>query len=77
MYVPLEVWFKLNNNMSPMDSKDIEAKHEVPCFINVGCLMYATTHTCHDLAYPIDQVAKYMANPCQIHWSTKTHIKIH
>jgi hypothetical protein len=35
--------------------------------------MYAMTHTCHDLAYPMDQVAKYMANPCQARWSTKTH----
>ncbi len=32
MSVPLKVRFKLNNNMSPMDSKNIEAKQRSALF---------------------------------------------
>jgi hypothetical protein len=36
MSIPLEVRLKLNNNMSPIDSKDIEAKQRSALFYQCG-----------------------------------------
>lgn len=62
LFLLIEISFKLNNNMSPIDLKDIYAMQEIPDYIVIGCLMHAMTHTCLDLAYLVGKVAKYMAN---------------
>jgi hypothetical protein len=65
---PLKVEFKLNYNMSSLESKNTNVMQEVPSFMVVGCLMHVMTHPCPNLAYHASQVAKYMENACQAHW---------
>lgn len=73
----IEVSLKLNNNMSPIDLKDIYAMQEVSYSITISYLMHAMTHTHLHLAYLVSQMAKYMANPSQAHWYVIKYILRH
>ncbi len=64
----IEASLKLNNNMNPIDFKDIYAMQEVSYFIAIGCFMHAMIHTRLHVAYLVGQMARYMANPSQAHW---------
>ncbi len=64
----IEVSLKLNNNMSPIDLKDMYAMQEISYSIDIGCMMHVMTHTHLHLAYLIGQMATYMANPSQAYW---------
>jgi hypothetical protein len=63
MFTPLEIGFKLNNNMNLIDSKNIEPMQQVFYSVIMGCQMHVMTHIHLDLAYHVGQMAKYMINP--------------
>lgn len=71
---PLETGLKLTNDMSPIEHDDIEKMKEVPYSIAVGCLMHVMTITRPDIAYAVGQVARFMSNPGQAHWSAVKRI---
>jgi hypothetical protein len=62
MFTPLEIEFKLNNNMNPIDSKDIKPMQGMFYSVTMGCLMHVMTHIHLDLAYHVGQLVKYMTN---------------
>ncbi len=74
MFLPFETRFKLNNNMNPIDSKDIQAMQEVFYYVAMGCLIHVMTHIHLNLAYHVDQMAKYMANPSLVSWAQSNKI---
>jgi hypothetical protein len=74
MFTPLEIGFKLNNNMNPINSKDIEPMQEVFYSVTMGCLMHVMTHIHLDLAYHVGQMAKYMTNPGLMSWARNNKI---
>jgi len=69
MFTPFEIGFKLNNNMNPMDSKDIEPMQGVFYSMIMGCLMHVMTHIHLDFAYHVGQMAKYMTNLGLMSWA--------
>jgi hypothetical protein len=62
---PFKVEFKLNYNMSLLESKHTNVMQKVPYSMVVECLMHVMTHPCFNLAYHANQMAKYMENACQ------------
>jgi hypothetical protein len=74
MLTPFKTRLKLNNNMNPIDSKDIEAMQEVFYYMAMGCLIHVMTHIHLNLAYHVDQMAKYMANPSLVSWARNIKI---
>jgi hypothetical protein len=56
--IPIPLGIKLEPNNDQSDPKDIQKFQQ-----EVGSLMYFTTKTRPDLAYPIGLVARYMSNP--------------
>jgi hypothetical protein len=66
---PLANHFRLSTSQCPKTVEETEDMSKVPYASAVGCLMYAMVCTRPDLAYAVNVVSKYMANPGKQHWN--------
>jgi hypothetical protein len=52
----------------PSTSDEMNEMGEIPYQRGIGSLMYATTSTRPDIAFPIAILSQFMRNPGRIHW---------
>jgi hypothetical protein len=66
--IPMNAGTILSTDQLPSTSEETNEMGDVPYQRGIGSLMYATTSTCPDIAFPITILSQFMHNPGQIHW---------
>ena len=72
--VPMIPGTILSISMCPQSQVEEDFMSRIPYRQAVGSLMYLMVATRPDLAYCVNQVAKYMTNPGKAHWQAVKHI---
>jgi hypothetical protein len=58
----------LSTDQSPSTSDEINEVGDIPYQRGIGSLMYTTTSTCPNIAFPVTIPSQFMCNPGQTHW---------
>ena len=66
--IPADPHVRLSKEMSPSSEAEKMAMAEVPYQETIGCLNYLTHVTRPDIAFAVNQVARYCQNPGPQHW---------
>jgi hypothetical protein len=67
--IPADPHVRLSKEMSPSSEAEKMAMAEVPYQEAIGCLNYLTHVTRPDIAFAVNQVARYCQNPGPQHWA--------
>jgi hypothetical protein len=66
--IPMNAGAILSTDQSPSTSDETNEMGDIPHQRGIGLLMYATTSTCPDIAFPIAILSQFMCNLGWIHW---------
>ena len=67
--IPADPHVRLSKEMSPSSEAEKMTMAEVPYQETIGCLNYLTHVTRPDIAFAVNQVARYCQNPGPQHWA--------
>jgi hypothetical protein len=65
--IPMNAGAILSTDQLPSTNDEINEMGDVPYQRGIGSLMYTTTSTCPDIAFPVAILSQFMRNPGRIH----------
>jgi hypothetical protein len=66
--IPMNAGTILSTDQSPSTSNKTNEMGDIPYQRGIGLLMYTTTSTHPDIAFPVAILSQFICNPGQIHW---------
>ena len=61
-------------DLGPLTEEETISMRTVPYRVVIGCLLWLSLGTRPDITYAVSQVAKFSANPGQVHWKAVKRI---